>query len=149
LRIANILLKTDTQPENILALTFTNSGVNAIRKKLIKYIGDSAYRINIFTFHAFAENIIKEFSFYFKELEFSKVINDLDKVEILEEIIKNGKFKEIVSKNDLFSSLSQIRDAINSIKQEGLAPEEFKNKISLWEQILLSDDDIFYKKKFG
>ncbi|MEK7478044.1 MAG: UvrD-helicase domain-containing protein, partial [Patescibacteria group bacterium] len=27
LRIANILLKTDTKPENILAITFTESGV--------------------------------------------------------------------------------------------------------------------------
>ena len=69
LRIANILLETDANPENILALTFTNSGVNAIRKKLLEYIGDDAYRVNIFTFHSFAENIIKEFGFYFKYLE--------------------------------------------------------------------------------
>lgn len=149
LRIANILLKTDTKPENILALTFTNSGVNAIRKKLIEYVGDTAYRINIFTFHAFAENIIKEFSFYFRDLEFSKVISDLEKVEILEEIIKNGKFEEIVSKNDLFSSLGQIRKAIDTIKKEGLTPEEFKARIPNWEKELLVDENIFYKKKFG
>ncbi len=149
LRIANILLKTDTTPENILALTFTNSGVSAIRKRLIECIGDVAYRVNIFTFHAFAENIIKNFSFYFKDLEFSKVINDLDKVEILEEIIKKEKFTEIVSKNDLFSSLSQIKNAIESIKKEGLSPEEFKNRIPKWEKELLSDDNLFYKKKFG
>ena len=149
LKIGNILLKTDSQPENILALTFTNSGVSAIRKKLIECIGDSAYRINIFTFHAFAENIIKEFSFYFKELEFSKIINNLDKVEILEDIIKKGKFTEIVSKNDLLSSLSKIKSAIDSIKKEGLSPEEFKNKIPQWEKELSSDENLFYKKRFG
>lgn len=151
LRIANILRKTDARPENILALTFTNSGVNAIRKKLIEYIGDEAYRVNIFTFHSFAENIIKEFSFYFKDLEFSKVIGDLDKVEILEDIIKNKKFKEIVSAHDLFSSLNQIKNAIDSIKHEGLSPEEFKNKIPEWEKELLSvnNENLFYKRKFG
>jgi DNA helicase II / ATP-dependent DNA helicase PcrA len=149
LRIANILRQTDTTPENILALSFTNSGVSAIRNKLLEYIGDSAYRVNIFTFHAFAENIIKEFGFYFKDLEFSKVISDLEKVEIIEEIIKNGKFIEIVSKNDLFSSLSQIKNAIDDIKQEGLSPEEFKSRIPQWEKQLSSDENLFYKKKFG
>ncbi|MEK7635231.1 MAG: ATP-dependent DNA helicase [Patescibacteria group bacterium] len=149
LRIANILKRIDTQPENILTLTFTNSGVNAIRKNLLEYIGDSAYRINIFTFHAFAENIIKEFTFYFKELEFSKVISDLEKIEIIEEILKDGNFKEIVSKNDLFSSLSQIKKAIDTIKQEGLDPLEFKERILEWEKELLKDENLFYKKKFG
>lgn len=149
LRIANILLKTDVAPENILALTFTNSGVNAIRKKLIEYIGDDAYRVNIFTFHSFAENIIKEFSFYFKELEFSKVISDLEKVEILEEIIEKGGFKEIISSYDLFSSLIQVKGAIDTIKHEGFNPLEFKKKIPEWEKDLLSDDNLFYKRKFG
>jgi len=159
LRIANILLKTDSAPENILALTFTNSGVHAIRKKLLEYIGDDAYRVNIFTFHSFSENIIKEFSSHFKDLEFSKVIGELDKVEILEEILEKGyfdgpkhkNFKEIVSKHDLFSSLNQIKNSINSLKQEGLSPEEFKDKIPAWEKELLSDknENLFYKRKFG
>ncbi len=39
LRIANILLKTDTPPDAILALTFTESGVRAMRKKLIDIAG--------------------------------------------------------------------------------------------------------------
>ena len=33
LRIANILLKTDIGPDNILALTFTESGVLAMRRR--------------------------------------------------------------------------------------------------------------------
>ena len=42
LRIANILLKTDTQPENILALTFTESGARAMRERLRTYISELA-----------------------------------------------------------------------------------------------------------
>ena len=34
LRIANILLKQKAKPEEILALTFTESGVSAMRKRL-------------------------------------------------------------------------------------------------------------------
>ncbi len=149
LRIAQILLKTDVSPENILALTFTNSGVLAMRKKLFECIGDMAYRVNIFTFHSFAEHLIREFSFYFKNLQFSRVVNDIEKIEIIENIIKNNSFKEIVSDYDIFSSLSQISSAINDIKKDGLNPEQFNKKIPLWEDELISDENIFYKRKTG
>ena len=44
LRIAQILRKTDTPPDAILALTFTESGVYAMREKLLRLIGPAAYR---------------------------------------------------------------------------------------------------------
>ncbi len=149
LRIAQILLKTDTKPENILALTFTNSGVVAMRKKLLEYIGDLAYRVNIFTFHSFSEYVVKEFSFYFKDLQFSRVISDIEKIEFIEDIVKNNSFTEIVSDYDIFSSISQIISAVNEIKKDGLNPEEFKQMIPKWEKELLSDENIFYKRKTG
>ena len=90
-RIANILKKTDTSPENILALTYTTAGVISMREKLIEIIGDRAYRVNIFTFHAFCEHIIKEFSFYFEKLEGFRVIEALERVEIIENIIDKNK----------------------------------------------------------
>src|ERR1700739_1662642 len=52
-RIGKILLETDAYPENILCLTYTEAGVVAMRKRLIEFIGPDAYRVNIFTFHAF------------------------------------------------------------------------------------------------
>lgn len=149
LRIAQILLKTDVAPENILALTFTNSGVVAMRKKLLEYIGDLAYRVNIFTFHSFSEYVIKEYSFYFKELQFSRVITDIEKIEIIEDIIRDNSFKKIVSNHDIFASISQIIGAINDIKKDGLNPDQFKELIPVWEKYMLSDDKILYKRKTG
>src|SRR3989339_196434 len=110
LRIANILKEIDTQPESILALTFTNAGVISMRERLLEIIGDRAYRVNIFTFHAFCEHIIKEFSFYFEELQDARVVGDLERVEIVETIIKKNKFKELVSFHDEFVFLSKITD---------------------------------------
>lgn len=149
LRIANILKKTDTKPENILALTFTNAGVISMRERLLSMIGDTAYRINIFTFHAFCEHIIKEFPFYFEELERARVVSDLERVEIIESIIQENKFKDLVSFHDEFSFLNKIVDSILVIKKEGLQPEEFIEKLPKWKKALLSDDDLFYKKSFG
>ena len=41
-RVANILSKTDTLPENILCLTFTESGQAAMRERLVGIIGKDA-----------------------------------------------------------------------------------------------------------
>jgi DNA helicase II / ATP-dependent DNA helicase PcrA len=97
LRIANILKKTDTVGESILALTFTNAGVISMRERLLEIIGDTAYRVNIFTFHAFCEHVIKEFSLYFEELENSRVISDLERVEIIENINLKTSFLFMMS----------------------------------------------------
>ena len=47
LRIANILMETDTAPSSILALTFTESGAKAMRERLRLYIGATAYQVPI------------------------------------------------------------------------------------------------------
>src|SRR4051812_41952169 len=74
LRIANILRRTDTAPENILSLTFTESGAYAMRRKLLEIIGPSAYKVNIHTFHGFAEHIIREYPDYFPRIIGSSII---------------------------------------------------------------------------
>src|SRR3989344_6569517 len=58
LRIANILAKTDTAPENILALTFTDSASLEMRRRLSELIGGRAYQVRITTFHTFCNEII-------------------------------------------------------------------------------------------
>src|ERR1035437_5885005 len=59
-RIGKILLETDTQPGNILCLTYTDAGVAAMRRRLSTFIGPDAYRVNIHTFHAFCNEVIQE-----------------------------------------------------------------------------------------
>ncbi|MEI6659990.1 MAG: ATP-dependent DNA helicase [bacterium] len=149
LRIANILLKTQADPESILALTYTTSGVISMRERLLQIIGERAYRVNIFTFHAFCEHIIKEFSFYFEDLEGARVIGDLDRVEIIEQIIKNNNFKELTSFHDEFYFLNQISDSVLAIKKEGLRPDEFIASLPTWRQDMMSSDTVYYKKDYG
>src|ERR1035437_8807060 len=58
LRIGNILLKTDTPPSGILALTFTDAGVKVMRAKLREIIGSRADEVRVHTFHGFAASVI-------------------------------------------------------------------------------------------
>ena len=61
-RIGHIL-KSDEQvaPHNVLCLTYTDAGTVAMRSRLQQFIGPTAYRVNIYTFHAFCNNINRFF----------------------------------------------------------------------------------------
>src|SRR5436190_24296257 len=65
MRIANILQQTHLNARNILALTFTDSGVAALRNSLEKLIGPDAYQVTVTTFHGFANQIINTFPYLF------------------------------------------------------------------------------------
>src|ERR1035437_9408703 len=66
-RTANILKKTDTLPENILCLTFTDSGANAMRERLVGTIGKDAYKVAVHTFHGFGSEVINQYGEFFYE----------------------------------------------------------------------------------
>src|SRR3989338_2550411 len=83
LRISNILRRTDTAPENILALTFTESGVHSIRKKLVEIIGARGYRMPIHTFHSFCNDVIKSFPREFPRIIGSQHVTDVDQISII------------------------------------------------------------------
>ena len=59
-RIGKILLDTDALPENILCLTYTDAGAIAMRRRLQQFIGADAYKVNIYTFHAFCNDVIQD-----------------------------------------------------------------------------------------
>ena len=129
LRIANILLKTDVKPENILAITFTESGVLAMRRRLAEVIGTPAYAVSINTFHGFCNDIIKDEPESFPNIIGATNITDVDQIRILEEVLSEGKFSELVTRNDLFYYLRAILSAINELKREGVSVERFQKEI--------------------
>ena len=149
LRIANILKSagTGTEPENILALTFTNAGVVAMRERLATFIGaEEAYRTNIFTFHSFCEDQIKQYSDYFPEITFSRVATDIEKIHILEKILTENKFEFLTTFNSDFHYIKDILYAIDELKREGVDPEEFSRRIEDQKNAVLNDPDSYYKR---
>ncbi len=129
LRIANILRKTDTAPENILALTFTESGSYAMRRKLLQTIGPAAYRINIHTFHGFAENIIQEFPDYFPRIIGSTIITEAEQIKIIEKIIQSKEVDVLRPYGDQSYYVKSILNEIHILKRENVSPDNFTQSI--------------------
>ncbi len=124
LRIANILKRTDTSADSILALTFTESGVYSMRKKLADIIGSSAYKVNIYTFHGFCNDIIKNYPEEFPRIISAQNITDIDQIKILEEIIDNTKLEILRPFGDTYHYVRALISEINNLKQENISPTD-------------------------
>src|SRR3989344_9676606 len=93
LRIANILAKTDTQADSILALTFTESAAANMRRRLVSLIGSAGYYVNISTFHGFCNSLIQDHSEHFPGIIGGKNATQKNQIDIVREIIPKSDFK--------------------------------------------------------
>lgn len=82
LRTANILLKTDVNPENILITTFTEAGVISIKKRLMELVGTVWSRVNVSTIHAFCNDVIQAYPERFLAYKAGRSVDDIEQIEI-------------------------------------------------------------------
>lgn len=130
LRIANILRKTDTPPDSILALTFTEAGVKAMRQKLLHIIGPRAYEVRMHTFHSFANDLIKRYPEEFERIIGSEHMEDLEQIKIVEELIGRARFAKLRPKNSPTYYVLPVIDAIKNLKREDVSPKLFSKLLS-------------------
>ncbi len=146
LRIANILRKTDTTPDSILALTFTESAVYSMRKKLAELIGSRAYKVNIATFHSFCNDIIERYPEYFPRIIGGTPISEVDQVRIVENIFEENSFSIIKPFGNIFYYLRPAIQAIQALKRENIDPKEFTNRVKAEEERFLALEDLYHTK---
>jgi DNA helicase II / ATP-dependent DNA helicase PcrA len=145
LRIANILKKTDALPSSILCLTFTDAASNEMRQRLVNLIGQSAYSIQIHTFHSFCQSVILENPDLFIMAEETLALQELNRTKILQEIIQTNKFSLLKPLNAPFYYCQSIIEKIRVLKREGVSPEEFKKILNKQKKDLLGQADSLSK----
>lgn len=143
-RIANILAKTDATPDSILALTFTESGVHSMRSKLSNIIGSAAYKVNINTFHGFANEIIKSYPEEFPRIIGSNNATDIDQIKILEEIIGSSKLQKLKPYGDSLYYVRPIISEIRNLKRENISPEKLTEIIKEQKKNFSVIEDLYH-----
>lgn len=146
LRIANILRTTDTQPENILALTFTESGVVAMRKKLKEIIGVTAYRVPVYTFHGFANMIIQTYPESFEDMIGRTPLTDHEGALVIDTLLQTHVGEQLVPKNNPLFYSAHIRSAISTLKEASLGPEEYRAFLTREKEAIESSEDFMHQK---
>lgn len=138
MRAANILRSTDTLPENILCLTFTESGAAAMRSRLTQIIGKDAYKVAIHTFHSFGSEIINRYGEYFYHGANFRPASDLSAYELLRSIFDSLEFSNPLSgkMNDEYTHLSDTLTTISELKKSGLTNDELLTLLDANDQVL-------------
>jgi DNA helicase-2/ATP-dependent DNA helicase PcrA len=155
MRIANILLKTDVPPDAILALTFTESGVKAMRERLLATIGAPAYYVNIHTFHSFSSSVIQANPDEFIHSSQVEPLSDLERIHIFKEIFDSLDIKSIKPFSSEYYYLQTTISKIKDLKREGIDCDEylsFINSENFEEKDLVKNIDLhkvydLYQKK--
>ncbi len=145
-RIGKILQETDTLPENILCLTYTDAGVVTMRKRLTSFIGPASYKVNIHTFHAFCNEVIQENLYLFEKTALD-LISELEKIELFKQLVdsfpKNNLLKRY--RGDVYFEINNLDRLFRAMKQEGWTPEFVQQKIDEYLKDLPNRDDFVYK----
>lgn len=144
MRVANILRQTDTLPENILCLTFTENGASAMRERLVDIIGREAYKVAIHTFHSFGTEIINQYGEYFYHGASFKAAGELTTYEILNTILDSlDHTNPLASKmNGEYTYMRDIPRSISELKRSGLTSDELLNLLDAGDQVIEQAEQI-------
>lgn len=129
LRIAQILQKTDTKADSILSLTFTNSGVRAMRDRLEGYIGADSHAVGISTFHSFALTLLEK---YYALLDFDvmpTLLADDEAVFLVDEILHSHDWNHIRPRGNPTQNFGDLKQLISILKRERISVDTFLSHV--------------------
>lgn len=137
-KVKYILENTDANPENILCLTFTDSGTQNMQDRLMSMIGKAATKVQIHTYHAFGSDILAEYRNFATEYieKLDNPVTDISQYKIVQEI-QDGLDGRDILRGD---SIKDIIDTIGSAKSARLSPDDLEK---------IAYDNIETSKKMG
>lgn len=126
LRAANILATRDVRPQNILCLTYTDAGVEAMRRRLVELVGRDAYGIEVSTFHSFALSLRASHPEHFLGGSAAKPVSDLYAKEVIDSFLKRLPYGSLFSSlhDGVSSGLGAISSFIGRAKRAGMTPDD-------------------------
>jgi DNA helicase-2/ATP-dependent DNA helicase PcrA len=146
-RIGKILTETDAAAHEILCLTYTDAGAVAMRKRLFDFIGPDAYRVNIYTFHAFCNEIIQENLDYFGKLNL-EALSDLESAMLFREIVDEFPNDHALKRftGEIYYDAPRLKDLFSTMKKEDWTAAGIAKAVDEYLKDLHLREGFFYKR---
>lgn len=145
-RIGRILMETDAKAHNILCLTFTDAGVNAMRERLLQFIGPEAHRIPIYTFHSFCNSIIQDNLERFGR-QALEPLSDLERVELVRKVLDTLPPEHPLrrGRSDAYAYEKQLQNLFQQMKAERWTVAAMDEAIDAYLEDLPNREEYIYK----
>jgi DNA helicase-2/ATP-dependent DNA helicase PcrA len=146
-RIGKILTETDASAHEILCLTYTDAGAVAMRKRLFEFIGPEAYRVNIYTFHAFCNEIIQENLDFFGKLSL-EALSDLESAMLFQELVDEFPNDHVLKRftGDTYYDAPRLKSLFSDMKRENWSAEIIEKAVANYLADLPLRDAFIYKR---
>ena len=139
-KVAYILKNTDTNPENILCLTFTETGAANMRERLKSIIGKDGLKVNIGTYHAFGTDILTQYKNYAEgydrkldsaidEVTQFKIVRDIQNKLPGRDILRGDNVKDIISVISSAKSAGISADDLTKIAEQNLEDSKVLSEV--------------------
>ena len=147
LRIGNILEKTQIGIHNILCLTYTEAGAVEMRKRLLQYIGPTAYNGQIFTFHGFCNMVIHENPGKFNIYRDAQPVSELEQFQIFKEIIDELPLNDPLKRHtgNIYYESRRLKNLFDAMKLEHWSPQFMYESIVSFIEKKQTDPRYIYK----
>lgn len=122
-KVKYILENVDIGPENILCMTFTESGASNMRERLKTLIGGpAAAKVNINTYHAFGSEILAEYANYAEDYarKLDAAIDEVAQFKLVKKIQSELPARDILQKDNV----KDIISVISAAKSANLTAED-------------------------
>lgn len=118
-KVAYLIEEKNIDPNNILAITFTNKAAKEMKERIFKLEGNSAFYIQISTFHSFGLKILKENCELLGYEKNFTILDSDDSLSIIKKIMKELNFDA-----NKYNPKA-IKNVISNNKNEIIDPEKY------------------------
>ncbi len=120
------MLSDGINPSSILCLTYSDAAANEMRQRLIKKMGVVASSVDIYTYHSFCNDIIKNYPSQFDLSTGVRVITDTEKITLMKECIDETPLKFFVPQRaDRYYYTKNFINHVEELKTKRISKEDY------------------------
>ncbi len=124
-KIKYLIKKKLAKPEQILALTFTEKAASEMEERVDRAMPYGYFQMNISTFHAFADQILKENGFQIGLSPSYRLMTEAETVLLLKQNIFHFKLKYFRPLGNPNKFLEALLQHFSRLRDEDITPEEY------------------------